>query len=105
MVIVRSVALFRPRGVDPDYLALALRSPLLQGEIWSRVKQSAQPGLYLSQAKQLQVPVPPLECQLDIVTRVTELLNLCNQLKVLIAAARTRHAQLAEALVAQTVAA
>ena len=101
MVIVRSVALFRPRGVDPDYLALALRSPQTQGEIWSRVRQSAQPCLYLSQARQLRIPVPPLERQLHIVAELNELLALCDQLKSRIAAARAKHAQLAEALVQQ----
>jgi type I site-specific restriction endonuclease len=38
------------------------------------------------------------------VREVTELLALCDQLKACIAAARAKHAQLAEALVAQAVA-
>ena len=53
----------------------------------------------------IEIGLPPLAEQHRIVTRVTELLALCDQLKARIAAARAKHAQLAEALVAQAVAA
>ena len=49
--------------------------------------------------------MPPLAEQRCIVAKVTELLTLCDQLKARISAARGKHAQLAEALVAQAVAA
>jgi type I restriction enzyme S subunit len=98
MVIVRSVALFRPKGVDPDFLALALRSPLGQGQIWSRVKQSAQPCLYLSQAKQLLLPVPPLAEQHRIVAKVDELMALCDRLEARQQGAEAAHARLVQAL-------
>ncbi|MGE0684444.1 MAG: hypothetical protein AB7P69_26510 [Candidatus Binatia bacterium] len=49
MVLVRSVALIRPSEVvNVDYLALALRSPICQGEIWKQVKVTAQPCLYIN---------------------------------------------------------
>ena len=47
------------------------------------------------------VPLPPLAEQRRIVAKVNELLALCDQLKARIAAARAKHAQLAEALVQQ----
>jgi len=65
----------------------------------------AKPGLNLQNLKDLPVPLPPLAEQHRIVAKVTELLALCDQLKARIAAARAKHAQLAEALVAQAVAA
>jgi type I restriction enzyme S subunit len=64
----------------------------------------AKPGLNLQNIKDLPVPLPPLAEQRRIVAKVTELLALCDQLKARIAAARAKHAQLAEALVAQAVA-
>jgi type I restriction enzyme, S subunit len=61
----------------------------------------AQPNLNLGKIKSTLIPLPTLEEQRRIVEKVTELLALCDQLKARIAAARTKHAQLAEALVAQ----
>jgi type I restriction enzyme, S subunit len=46
MVLVRSVALIRPSsGIEVDYIALALRSPTSQAQIWEKVKMTAQPCL------------------------------------------------------------
>ena len=52
----------------------------------------------------VDIALPPLAEQRRILAKVTELLALCDQLKARIAAARAKHAQLAEALVAQAVA-
>lgn len=104
MVIVRSVALFRPVQVVPNFLALALRSGMLQEQIWARVRQSAQPCLYLSQAGQLAVPVPPVEEQQRIVQKVSVLIGLCVQLKQRLANARKHHDHVASVLVEQAIA-
>lgn len=64
----------------------------------------AQPNLNLGKIKSTLIPLPPLEEQRRIVAKVTELLALCDQLKARIGAARAKHAQLAEALVAEAVA-
>ena len=82
MVLVRSVALIRPSTkVDADFLALALRSPAGQAEMWRRAKVAAQPCLYLNRIRTLSVPVPPLAEQHRIVARVNELMALCDELK------------------------
>lgn len=72
MVLVRSVALLRPDQTKllPDYLEYALKSSDLQIQIWDRVKQAAQPCLYLNQMKMLEVPLPDLDTQRGIVRRI-----------------------------------
>lgn len=61
-------------------------------------------GISATNLKTVKVRVPSLDEQERIVAKVTELLTLCGELKARIAAARAKHAQLAEALVAQAVA-
>ena len=52
----------------------------------------------------IPVPVPPLESQHRIVSKVNEILTLCDQLKACIATDRAKHMELAEALVTQAAA-
>jgi len=82
MVLVRSVALIRPKPtIEVDYLALALRSPFCQRQIWSKVKVSAQPCLYINKIKSLVIPIPPEKEQQRIVSKVEELMALCDRLE------------------------
>jgi type I restriction enzyme, S subunit len=82
MVLVRSVALIRPNSItNVDYLALALRSPMAQSQIWKKVKVSAQPCLYINRTNSLLIPVPPVPEQRRIVAKVSELMGLCDQLE------------------------
>jgi type I restriction enzyme, S subunit len=82
MVLVRSVALIRPTpAVDADYLALALRSPSSQKQIWEKVKVAAQPCLYINRIASLTVPLPPLPEQHRIVVKVAKLMVLCDRLE------------------------
>ncbi len=68
------------------------------------VTGTAQPKLNQAKLNSIRVALPPEEEQRRIVAKVTELLAHCDQLKARIAAARAKHAQLAEALVEQAVA-
>jgi type I restriction enzyme S subunit len=91
-------------GDDVEYLSLYLNSPV--GTAHMRRLAITTSGLFnLSVGKIRSIPVelPPQDDQPRIVAKVTELLALCDQLKARIAAARAKHAQLAEALVAQAV--
>lgn len=56
-----------------------------------------------TEKQDMLVRLPPVEEQRLIVAKVTQLLALCDQLKALLSAARAKHAQLAEALVAAAV--
>jgi type I restriction enzyme S subunit len=82
-VLVRSVSLIRvnEKYIYPEYVALALKSPILQSQIWKNVKQSAQPCLYLNKIQNLFIPIPPLSEQKRIVSKVDELIALCDKLE------------------------
>ncbi|WNZ47524.1 restriction endonuclease subunit S [Leptolyngbya boryana CZ1] len=82
-VIVRSVALIRPfeNYIFPEYVALAMKSPLIQRQVWGNVKQSAQPCLYINKMQKLHIPVPPLAEQKRIVEKCDRLLILCNEIE------------------------
>lgn len=60
--MVRSVSLIRPfeNYVYPEYIAVAIKSPFGQSQIWSKVKQSAQPCLYINKIQSLAISIPPL---------------------------------------------
>jgi type I restriction enzyme S subunit len=88
MVIVRSVALLRPNLnlLRAKYFEYVLETPEVQRQIWSSVKEAAQPCLYLNKMAEMQIPVPSLERQdristyLDSVqSRITELNSLMNK--------------------------
>ena len=100
MVLVRSVSVLRPMqlGVIPDFLARHLMSPGTQREIWGEVKQSAQPCLYLAKSAALKIALPPLAEQSRIVTRVEELMRLCDALEAKGRLEAAQHAQLVSTL-------
>lgn len=102
MVLVRSVTVLRPVpvGVEASYLALHLMAPETQVAIWGSVKQSAQPCLYLTQSAVLKIALPPIAEQSRIVTRVEELMRLCDALEVKGQLEAAQHAQLVATLYA-----
>ena len=83
IVIVRSVALLRPNKnlIESRFLEYALESSVCQQQVWSSVKQAAQPCLYLNRMKQLLIPVPPLPEQRRIVAYLDNLQSKVDALK------------------------
>ena len=100
-VIVRSVALLRPTVpyIVPEYLDLVLRSPVGQSQIWGRVKQSAQPCLYINRMKLLTIPLAPLAEQKRVVAKVKKLIVLCEALEAKLTQSRGNADILAAAIV------
>lgn len=73
--LVRSVAVLKPIGVDPNFLSMALRSHLLKKQVDQRKSQTAQANIFQSSIKRLVFPLPPREEQERIVAVAGELLS------------------------------
>ena len=69
------------RGIDPDYLRMALTSSLVQQQFRDKTKQMAQPKLALKRILGVRLPIPPELEQRRIVSKVDELMVLCDQLE------------------------
>ena len=100
VALVRSVALIRliTGLLAHEYFSLALNSPLVFKQIWAKVKQTAQPCLYLGRINSLVIPVPPLAEQHRIVAKVDELMALCDQLEARLTTAQDLRQNLTEAV-------
>jgi type I restriction enzyme S subunit len=99
------VMLFRPCLVEPAYLQLALSEPSAVSRQLAIHKGIGAKHVNVADMRMAWVPLPPLAEQHRIVFKVTELLALCDHLKARIAAALAKQAQIAEALVADALAA
>ena len=96
--LVRSVALIKPILFNSNYLKYSADAPLLQDSIHSNKRGGAQPCLYLSEISKFPFPMPPLAEQHRIVTKVNELMTLCDQLEQQQETSITAHQTLVETL-------
>ena len=95
----RHIALFRPAIVDlQDCLALIFRSALIYQQAEAGATGIAQKTVPLSALRNLLIPLPPLAEQSRIVTRVEELMRLCDALEAKVQLEATQHAQLLSTL-------
>ncbi|MEZ8822872.1 restriction endonuclease subunit S [Vibrio amylolyticus] len=103
--MVRSAAMIRPCNTNliKEYLALMLRSTYLQFQMKNRSKQSAQANLFLGAISNLVGIIPPLSEQERIVSKVSELLVVCDQLKSHIKDSTVTQLHLTDAIVEQVV--
>jgi type I restriction enzyme S subunit len=81
--MVRSAALVKQHHdfINGMYLCYALRSPVLQAQIISKSRSTAQSNLFLGKIKELIFPLPPLEEQKAIVEKVNALMGSCDALE------------------------
>lgn len=68
--------------VVPGYLAIALNSSLLKTQIFASKGRSTQPNINIAELDALQVPVPPLDVQSQIVELVRDAYTQAKQLRV-----------------------
>lgn len=71
----RSVAVLKPRGIDPRYLAYALNAPERQQWLIDNAKGTAQKGVYLKTLGSAEIPIAPVAEQTRIVAKLEELLS------------------------------
>jgi type I restriction enzyme S subunit len=90
--------------IIPKFLATYLDSPIFITILADKKTNSTHGVFGIKKARLIDVPLPPLQEQHRIVTKVDELLTLCEQLKTKLATAKILQQQLAETLVQQAVA-
>ena len=82
----------------PNYLKLYCRSPYFQGEVWARSSSTTIAILNKGKWEAIPLALPPLAEQSRIVTRVEELMRLCDALEAKGQLEATQHAQLVSTL-------
>lgn len=102
--IASSLVILRfEKVVLPEFAYYFLVSPPGRRWIWKFDNGSAQPNLAASSVREYEMPLPSLEEQQKVVRRITDLLALCDQLKLNLAQASRQHEHLASVLVEQAV--
>ncbi|MDO8773515.1 MAG: restriction endonuclease subunit S [Burkholderiaceae bacterium] len=95
----RHIALFRPAITKlQGFLALVLRSSLAFQQAEKGATGIAQKTVPLSVLRELTLPLPPLAEQFRIITRVEELMRVCDALEVKGKLEAAQHAQLVSTL-------
>lgn len=87
----------------PKYLLIAARSAYFQGKAWGDSSSTTIAILNKGKWEAIPLPLPGLAEQYRIVTKVDELMALCDQLKSRLTQARQLNEQLASTLVEQAV--
>ena len=90
-------------NVDKIWLQKTLSSESLQQQFTKKTNQLAQPKLALHRVASSCIALPPLAEQHRIVTKVDELMTLCDTLKARLSEAQTTQIHLADAMVEQAV--
>lgn len=76
------IAAVRPHLLYPDFLFLLLRSPYFQNRVRSTASQTTNiANISLAGMRPIPTPIPPKEEQFRIVSKVDELMALCDQLE------------------------
>ena len=89
-----------PLCCSSEYVRLYCRSPYFQGEVWGRSSSTTIAILNKGKWEAIPLALPPLAEQSRIVTRVEELMRLCDALEAKGQLEATQHAQLVSTLLA-----
>jgi type I restriction enzyme S subunit len=102
---IKNVALFKyyNKELTPPFYIKKITEHLAL-DLQTKAAGGAQPFVGLGFLRNIVIALPPVNEQHRIVTKVDELLTLCEQLKTKLATAQTLQQQLAETLVQQAVA-
>ena len=79
-MLQRSVAVLGPSHsvIQPEFLARVLQSPRLQSTLQGLAQGVAQKGVYLNSLRELEIPLPPLEVQKEIVAEIAGYQKIIN---------------------------
>ena len=103
--MLSSVALLKvSEGILNTYLLLTLTSPYFYDEMRAGMTGVAITRVTLKKLNDALITLPPLSEQHRIVTKVDELMALCDTLKARLHEAQTTQIQLADTIVEQAVA-
>ena len=85
-MLQRSVAVLGPDHslLQPEFLARVLQSPKLQSTLQSLAQGVAQKGVYLNTLRELQIPLPPLEVQKEIVAEIEGYQKVINGARIVL---------------------
>jgi type I restriction enzyme S subunit len=89
------------RRLDKNFVKHALASNYVQAQFLSKINQMAQPKLALHRIGSSVLAMPPLKEQHRIVSKVDELMAICDQLKTRLNQASKTRGQMADAVVEQ----
>ena len=67
--------------LDADYMKLFLESPMYWTQLFEKSMGTGQPNVNASSLKQLKITLPPLTEQKRIVSKVDQLMQLCEELE------------------------
>lgn len=100
--LVRSVALIKPNAeIIGNYLMFVIQSETLQNVISELSQGVAQPCLYINKIKILPIPLPPIEEQKEIVSKVEELFAFADAIEQKYEQAKTKIEQLPQSILAK----
>ena len=93
------LGVLRPRHINPRYVMAMLRTPYSRTTLIDSASQTTNiANVSLAKLRPLQFPVPPISEQSRIVTRVEELMHLCDALEQQRQLETAQHAQLLNTL-------
>jgi type I restriction enzyme, S subunit len=95
------LGVLRPRKIDPKYAMAVLRTPYARALLIDSSSQTTNiANVSLAKLRPLPFPLPPEAEQSRIVTRVEELMRLCDALEAKVQLEASQHAQLVSTLLA-----
>ena len=81
--------------IKPEYFLKLFRSQYIQEIIWGNAKGMAQPNMVgVKELKQILIPLPPMEEQIEILQKADSLMALCDELEQQIETSQTQIEQL-----------
>lgn len=84
--------------ISSNYLDVVLNSPFITGIAMSQTTGGAAPRVNMATVRGYPIPIPPLAEQHRIVTRVDELMAICDQLESQLATTEVDSSRFLEAV-------